>query len=189
MHALAVQPDRRQHAVEQLAGATDKRAADAVLIGTRALADDHDLGRRIAVGEDRVGRGALQAAAIEAGDQCRQRRHRLGAGSEPPSRLGSLRQGLGQGLRRGCCDRGGGSWTRRGRGYRDRDRWRWREPVRRFGRDRFVRPHLDIPAQQRECRGAIVEFRRRGGGHHAGDATIATERRRSDIVVPRIPRK
>src|SRR5271169_4567354 len=68
VHALAIQLDRGEHPVEELAGAADEWAADAVLIGTGALADDHYGSRRIAVGKNRVGRGALQAAAIEAGD-------------------------------------------------------------------------------------------------------------------------
>jgi hypothetical protein len=156
MHALAIQADRRQHAVEQLAGAADERAAEAVLIRTRALADDHHRGHRIAVGEDRVGRGALQAATIEAGDQCGERRYSLGAGSEPSCRLGSLRQGLGQRLRRGCGDCRGGWWGRRGREYRSCDCWHWCESVRRLVCDRFIRSHLDIPTQQRDRGVAIV---------------------------------
>ena len=45
---LAGEPDRRQHPVEQLAGAPDEGQADAVLVGARRLADDHHAAFRVA---------------------------------------------------------------------------------------------------------------------------------------------
>ncbi len=73
-HAGAVEPDRRQHAVEQLAGTADKRPSDAVLVGARRLADDHQRCGGIAVGDHGVGRGLFQRAAFESGDRRFERR-------------------------------------------------------------------------------------------------------------------
>ena len=112
----AVEADRRQHAVEQLAGAPDKGAADAVLVGAGRLADDHDRGRGIAVGDDRVGRGALQPAAFEPGDRRFQRRDGVGARRCETRRLRRLPRRLGKGRRRGRRDRAHrGGWGRRRR--------------------------------------------------------------------------
>ena len=121
LHAAAVEADRRQHAVEQLPGAADKGLADAVLVGARRLADDHDRRGRVAVDEDGVGRGALQRAAVEAGDQRRQRLDRLGAcaasaradcaasASDSAKRAGRRRPAVARGLRTraGARRRGG----------------------------------------------------------------------------------
>ncbi len=81
-----------------------------------------------------------------------------------------------------ACGRGGES------GLRGRDCRRWREPVHRFGADRLVRAHLDIPAQQRDRGVAVVKLGGMAGEVIPDNATIATGRRRSDIVVLRIPR-
>ena len=48
-HVLAPPADRSEQAHEQVAGAADERAALAVLVEARALADEHDLGRGIAL--------------------------------------------------------------------------------------------------------------------------------------------
>ena len=61
----AVEPDRRDHAVEQLAGTADERQALDVLVAPGRLADEHDARLRIAVGEHQPRGGVFQRAAVE----------------------------------------------------------------------------------------------------------------------------
>ena len=82
-----VEPDARQHAVEQLAGRADERLAGPVFLGAGAFADQHQAGSRVAVGEHQVGRRGGERAAVEAGEggaQVVERPGRLGhrAGAE-----------------------------------------------------------------------------------------------------------
>ena len=72
----AVEPDRGDHPVEQLAGAADKRQALDVLVAARRLADEHDARLRIAVGEYQPRRGVFQRAAVEIFQQRAQRLQR-----------------------------------------------------------------------------------------------------------------
>ncbi len=67
----------------------------------------HDRRRRVAVGEDRVGRGALQRAAVEPGDQRAECLDRLGFGGEPARRLRGSAERFGRGRRRRCRNRAG----------------------------------------------------------------------------------
>src|SRR5204863_9825003 len=62
----AVEPDRREHAVEQLSGASDERQSLLVLFGAGRLADQHQFRARRAVSEDETAGRGFQAAAIEA---------------------------------------------------------------------------------------------------------------------------
>ncbi len=77
----------RQHPVEQLTAGTDEGLALSVLFGAGRLADQHHLGRGIAVGEAEIERGLLQCAAIER----RQRRLDLG---DAPAAGGNLARAL-----------------------------------------------------------------------------------------------
>jgi len=61
----AVEADRRQHLVQQLPGPSDEGQALAIFVGARRLADDHDVGVGIAVGEDELRCGRLEPAAFE----------------------------------------------------------------------------------------------------------------------------
>ena len=61
----AVEPDRAEHAVEQLARTPREGPALPVLLGARRLADRHDPARGIAVREGEARRRVLQAAALE----------------------------------------------------------------------------------------------------------------------------
>ena len=72
----AVEPDRRHHPVEQLAGAADERQALDVLVAPGRFADEHDPRLRIAVGEHQPRRGVLQRAALELLQQRAQRLQR-----------------------------------------------------------------------------------------------------------------
>ena len=81
----AVEPDRRQHAVEQFAGAADEGQALDVFVAARRFADEHHARLRIAVGEDELGRGRLERAALEFVEQARSSSSVAGA-SAPPSR-------------------------------------------------------------------------------------------------------
>ena len=116
----AVEPDRRQHAVEQLAGAADERQALDVLVAARRLADEHHARLRIAVGEHQAARGGVQRAAVEAVEHGAQRRRGLARCSPPrapPSRrrpvtagagglsVGAARRGA---VRRSCAESAGG---------------------------------------------------------------------------------
>ena len=61
----AVESDRGQHAVQQLAGGADERLALDILVAARNLADHHDARLRIAVGKHQLRGGVLQRAAVE----------------------------------------------------------------------------------------------------------------------------
>ena len=67
--AGTIEPDRGQHQIEQFAGAADKGPADDVLVVAGRFADEHDPALRIAVGEDKLGRGRAQGAAFETPQQ------------------------------------------------------------------------------------------------------------------------
>ena len=64
--ARAVEPDRRHHPVEQLAGTADERQARDILVASRRLAHEHHARLRVAVGEHELGRGRFERAAVEA---------------------------------------------------------------------------------------------------------------------------
>ena len=61
----AAKPDRRQHAVEQLAGAADEGQAFKILLAAGRLAHEHDGRLRIAVGKHQLLGGHFQRAALE----------------------------------------------------------------------------------------------------------------------------
>jgi hypothetical protein len=64
--ALSIEPDRRHHEIEQLAGAPDEGQALEVLVAARRLAHEHHPRLRVAVGEHEAGGGGFQRAAVEA---------------------------------------------------------------------------------------------------------------------------
>src|ERR1700722_1102677 len=59
----AVEPDRRQHEVEEFSGAADERQAGYVFVAPRRFADEHDARLRIAVGKNELRRGGGGGAA------------------------------------------------------------------------------------------------------------------------------
>ena len=69
VNILPGQSDRGEHPVQQLAGATNKGQALAVLVGARRLADEHDSGGWIAIRKDQIGGMPLQFAALEIGQR------------------------------------------------------------------------------------------------------------------------
>ena len=74
-----IEPDRRHHQVEKLAGAADERPSRDVLVISGRFADEHDAALRIAVGENELGCGSAQRAALEIREQRTQFIERLGA--------------------------------------------------------------------------------------------------------------
>ena len=62
-HVLAAPADVPEQVHEQAAGAADERPALAVLVHARALADEHDLGGRIALTGDGLRAGLMEATA------------------------------------------------------------------------------------------------------------------------------
>ena len=72
-------PIARHHQVEQFAGAADERPAGNVFLVAGRLADEHDAALRIAVGENELGRGRAQRAALEIDEERAQFIQRLGA--------------------------------------------------------------------------------------------------------------
>lgn len=152
VHAAPVEPDRGQHAVEQLADVARKRRAGAVVVGARSIAHQHQRGGRVAVGKNQIGRGGFEGAALEGGDRRPQFGQALGGGGGRPG--GEL--GLGCRLRGGKC--GGGNRCGRyrddragrclrSRGCDRRRRGQGCKPVERGFADCFVGPGLDQPAQ------------------------------------------
>ena len=114
----AVEADRRQHAVEQFAGAADERQALDVLVAAGCFADEHHARLRVAVGEDKLAGGCLQRAAVEFIENGAQllecfcafcRRARRQCGFIGRGRRGAGRRGLGLECRRRCraCRAGG----------------------------------------------------------------------------------
>ncbi len=68
----AVEPDRRHHAVEQLARAAHKRQPRNILVASRRFAHEHHPGFGVPVGENEVGRSRAQGAALEPLQHCAQ---------------------------------------------------------------------------------------------------------------------
>src|SRR5262249_34433021 len=62
---FAIEPDRRQHTVKELPGATNKRQALDVLVAAGGLAHEHQSCVRIAVREDELRCGCPQRTALE----------------------------------------------------------------------------------------------------------------------------
>ena len=88
----AIKPDRRDHPVEQFARAPDKRQALDVFLASGSLADEHDAGLRVAVGEYQPGCGEFQRAAVEIFQHRAQRFERRGGPRRFPRRQdGGLR--------------------------------------------------------------------------------------------------
>ena len=79
-----VEPDRRQHPVEQLAAGADERLALPVLLGPGRLADQHQRRLGVAVGEAQPGRGLLERAAVEPLQRRFELGQRLAAGGDGP---------------------------------------------------------------------------------------------------------
>ena len=125
----AIEADRGDHAVEQLARAADERQALDVLVAAGRLADEHHARLRIAVGEHELGRGRSQRAAVEfveqraqrlqrrrgarglarGGDRRIGRRRRLGETGEQARQVQALRAGAGsRAAARPLRDRPGG---------------------------------------------------------------------------------
>jgi len=63
--AAAVQPDRGDHPVQQLARTSDERQSLDVFLASGSFADEHDARLRIAVGEYQACSGGFQRAAVE----------------------------------------------------------------------------------------------------------------------------
>ena len=141
---VAVQPDAGQHLVQQLPGAADKGLADAVFVAARRFADEHDAARRRAVGEDGVGGGALEGAAVEGFQrrlEFRQAGGRRRRGHGVADGVAVLADGAGGAAGRGAARRGGagrGSWRRRRLGH---------QPVDRRLADGLVGAGFDQPVQ------------------------------------------
>ena len=74
--AAAVEPDRRDHAVQQLARAADERQPLEVFLASGGLADEHDARLRVAVGKHQPRGGRFQRAAVEIFQQRPQRLQR-----------------------------------------------------------------------------------------------------------------
>ncbi len=62
-HLLALEPDLREQLVEQLARLADERKPHPVLVGAGRLADEHQIGIRVAGAEDDRGARLMQGAA------------------------------------------------------------------------------------------------------------------------------
>ena len=133
--ALAAHADGVEHAVHELAAHADERLAEAILVGARRLAHDHDRRARHAVGEHRVLGGALQRAALEGAD----RRLEFGDGGAASRELARILDELrrferhrraDRGRRRGRADRCRRHGARRGRDCA------WRGSRRRRGAKR-----------------------------------------------------
>ena len=69
----AVEPDCRDHPIEQFSGASDERQALDVLVAPGRFADEHDAGLRIAVGKHQPRRGVFERTALEIFQQRPQR--------------------------------------------------------------------------------------------------------------------
>ena len=69
----AVEPDRRDHPVQQFAGTSDERQAFDILVAAGRFADEHDARLGIAVGEHQPRRGVFQRASVEIFQQRAQR--------------------------------------------------------------------------------------------------------------------
>src|SRR4029450_3593890 len=86
---LAAQADALEQAVEELAGGADEGEALAVLVEAGGLADEHQVGVRVALAEDDLGAALVQAAAGAAGglggDRLQLGRHLSRAGPAYPS--------------------------------------------------------------------------------------------------------
>src|SRR5438067_7178197 len=63
--ALAVQSYRAQHAIQQLAGATDEGQTLPVLVRAGGFADEHYTGCGIAIRKDEIGGVLLQFATVK----------------------------------------------------------------------------------------------------------------------------
>ena len=83
---LLGEPDRGEHAVEQLPGAADKGLALQILVAARRLADHHDAGLLAASGEAEALGRPLQRAAVESGDELLQLGKRRDFGADPARR-------------------------------------------------------------------------------------------------------
>ena len=107
-----------------------------ILVGARRLADDHQRRAGDAVGEHRIGGGALQGAAFETGHRqlasSRERLRRLAAAALAPPDGAGDGGGAGAGRHRYVA----GAGERAG------------QAVLRTVADRLVGAHGDVPAQQ-----------------------------------------
>src|SRR5215469_5077489 len=68
VHVFAAQAHGCNHIVQQLTGAADERQPLRVFIGTRAFANEHQLGLRIARTKDEIGAAFMQAAKAAVAD-------------------------------------------------------------------------------------------------------------------------
>ena len=155
----AVEADRRQHAVEQFAGAADERQALDVFVTARGFADEHHACFWVAVGEDKLTGGCLQRAAVEFIENatkllecfcafCRCARGQRGfIGSK---RSGTYRRGLGLEFRRRCRTRRA-SWHGR--------RFSHRKAIDRFFAHERIHAGFGIEVEEITCRLAL-------GGRH-----------------------
>ena len=91
---LLAEPDRVQHAVEQLPGASDEGLAAEVLVAARRLADQHDARLVAAALEAQALRRALERAALEGGDHGLERGKRAGLAEIDPGVAPRGRGGL-----------------------------------------------------------------------------------------------
>ena len=145
--AAAVASDGREHAVEQSPGGADEGQAAAVFLRPGRLADQHQVGARIAVREHRRLRRALEGASVERGD-------RFGEGGDVEALCRDRARLLYQGAGRRDVDRGRRPRRLRGRSARGRPLGLGlrRDTPPRGLVHRFVGAHLDKPAQRRDAR-------------------------------------
>ena len=179
----AVEADRRQHAVEQFAGAADEGQALDVFVAAGRFADEHHARPWVAVGEHQLRRGRFQRAAVEFVENGAQLVERLGAFGRFARRHGGFvgRLRAAGGPARPLVSRSGGERDRlrradgrRGRFGAQSDRPAARPPGRRRRLPveveqvarRFVaggRHGCTLAWQPRDCpRCAKVEYRERG---------------------------
>ncbi|MGY4425858.1 hypothetical protein ACVWY2_008307 [Bradyrhizobium sp. JR6.1] len=155
---LRSSPYRRDHAVEQLAGAADERQSLDVFVAARRLADEHHARLWIAIGKHQPGRGVLQRAAVECLHQRAQgfKRRRGACGRARGGDCGVRRDGdfaARNGRHRWRAQRIERSWTRRG----GRGNWLGLfQPVDRLVAKRAIDPGLEVKGQQLlQCRGGL----------------------------------
>ena len=149
----AVEPDRRDHPVEQFSGTSDKGQALDVLVAPGRFADEHDARLRIAVGKHQPRRGVFQRAAVEI-FQKRAQRFQRRRRSRRFARDGDGRFRRGRYFAARNCRRRGGHFPQRAGWRRLADRGGGdrgvglAQPIDRLLRQRAIDPGLQIKGQQ-----------------------------------------
>ena len=115
VNLAAIESDRGDHPVEQLARASDEGQALDIFVASRRLADEHDAGLRVAVGKHQTRGSGFQRAAVELLQHVAQDFERgRGAGRLP------RRRDCGVGRRHWLGFRRDGGWQGSGRAGRAR---------------------------------------------------------------------